>query len=133
MIKERGTIMDKRLSRRSFIKKSAFALGTVAVCDLTGIVGTGRKSAFKALASERLKENNMPHVSVKLWPGRSEKTKQRLADAIVKDVVNIIGCGEESVSVSIEEVSSGDWKEKVYDPEIQGNMKNLYKKPGYSM
>jgi len=123
--------MDK--SRRGFIRKSAIALGAVAVCDLTGIIGTGRGNVFKALASEGLKENNMPHVTVKLWPGRSEQTKQQLADAIVKDVVNIIGCGEESVSVAIEEVSSGEWKEKVYDPEIRGNIKNLYKKPGYSM
>jgi 4-oxalocrotonate tautomerase len=133
MKKERGKIMDKRLSRRGFLKKSAIALSTVVVCGLTGIVGTGRRNAFKALASEGLKENNMSHVSVKLWPGRSAQTKQQLADAIVEDVVNIIGCEEESVSVSIEEVSSGDWKKKVYDPEIRGNMKNIYKKPGYSM
>ena len=125
--------MDNILSRRQFIKKSAIALGTVALCDLTGIVGTERVNAFRATASEGFKKSNMPHVSVKLWPGRSEQTKQRLADAIVEDVVNIIGCDDESVSVSIEDVSSGDWKEKVYDPEIRGNMKNLYKKPGYSM
>jgi 4-oxalocrotonate tautomerase len=125
--------MDKRLSRRGFIKKSAVALGTIAVCDLTTIVGTGRGNAFKALASEGLKENNSPHVSVKLWPGRSEQTKQRLADAIVEDVVNIIGCDEESVSVAIEEIDPKDWKEKVYDPLIRRKMDTLYKKPGYSM
>jgi 4-oxalocrotonate tautomerase len=126
--------MDKKLSRRSFMKKSAVALGTVAACNLTCIIGSGKDDAFKASASEGLMENNSPHhVSVKLWPGRSEQIKQRLADAIVEDVVNIIGCGEESVSVAIEDVSSGSWKEKVYDPEIRGNMKNLYKKPGYSM
>ena len=125
--------MNKKLSRRGFIKKSAVALGTVAVFDLTGIIGTGRKDAFKALASERLKENNMPHVNVKLWPGRSEQTKQRLADAIVEDVVSIVGCGEESVSVAIEEIDPKDWKEKVYDPLIRRKMDTLYKKPGYSM
>ena len=125
--------MDKKLSRRGFIKKGSVALGAVVTCDLSGIVGAVRANVFKAFASEGLKENNMPHVIVKLWPGRSEETKQQLADAIVQDVVNIIGCGEESVSVSIEEVSSGDWKEKVYDPEIREKMENLYKKPGYSM
>jgi 4-oxalocrotonate tautomerase len=119
--------MDKKFSRRGFIKKSAIALGTVAVYDLTWIVGTERGNAFKALASEGLKENNMPHVSVKLWPGRSEQTKQRLADAIIKDVVNIVGCGEESVSVAIEEVDPKDWKEKVYDPLIRKKMETLYK------
>jgi len=125
--------MDKKLSRRGFIKKSAIVLGTVAVCDLTWIVDKEMGNSFKALASEGLKENNMPHVSVKLWPGRSEQTKQRLADAIVKDVVNIIGCGEESVSVAIEKVDPKDWKEKVYDPLIRKEMDTLYKKPGYSM
>ena len=125
--------MDKKLSRRGFIKKSAIALGTVAVCDLTWIVDTERGNSLRALASGGLKEHNMPHVSVKLWPGRSAQNKQRLADAIVEDLVNILGCDEESVSVSIEDVSSGDWKDEVYDPEIRGNMKNLYKKPGYSM
>jgi len=125
--------MDKKLSRRGFIKKSAIALGTVVVYDLTWIVGAEKGNTFKALASEGLKENNMPHVSVKLWPGRSEQTKQRLADAIIKDVVNIVGCGEESVSVAIEEVDPKDWKEKVYDPLIRKKMETLYKKPGYSM
>jgi 4-oxalocrotonate tautomerase len=125
--------MGKTLSRRGFLKKSAIALGTVAVCDLTWIVGTERGNTFRALAIEGLKENNMPHVSVKLWPGRSEQIKQRLADAIVEDVVNIIGCGEESVSVAIEEVNPKEWKEKVYDPLIRRKMDTLYKKPGYSM
>ena len=75
----------------------------------------------------------MPQVSVKLWPGRSEQAKQRLADAIVKDVVDIVGCGEESVSVAIEEVDPKEWKEKVYDPDILNGPGKLYKKPGYSM
>jgi 4-oxalocrotonate tautomerase len=125
--------MDKKLSRRGFVKKGTVVLGAVVTCDLSGIVGVGRANVFKAFASEGLKENNMPHVSVKLWPGRSEETKQQLADAIVQDVVNIIGCGEESVSVAIEEIAPKDWKEKVYDPLIRRKMDTLYKKPGYSM
>lgn len=31
----------------------------------------------------------MPHVIVKLYPGRSEQQKSRLAEAMVKDVVTI--------------------------------------------
>lgn len=125
--------MENKLSRRGFIKKSAVALGTLAVCDLTGMVLPGKENTGQTFASEGYHENDMVHVIVKLWPGRSEQIKQRLSDAIVEDVVSIIGSGEESVSVDIEEISSGDWKEKVYDPEIRGNMENLYKKPGYSM
>jgi 4-oxalocrotonate tautomerase len=75
----------------------------------------------------------MPHVIVKLWPGRPEEQKKALADLITKDVVEIIGCGEEAVSVAIEEVDRDDWKEKVYKPDILDNQDTLYRKPGYSM
>jgi 4-oxalocrotonate tautomerase len=80
-----------------------------------------------------LKEKTMPHVIVKLYPGRSEEQKIRLAEQMVKDVVEIIKCDESSVSVAIEEITPDDWKKKVYDPEIRGNTDKLYKRPGYSM
>ncbi len=41
----------------------------------------------------------MPHVVVKLWPGKSEKQKIRLAEEIVKDVMTVLHYGEESVSL----------------------------------
>jgi len=73
----------------------------------------------------------MPHVIVKLWPGKSEQQKNRLAEAIIKDVMDILHYGEESVSVAIEEVKSQDWVEKVYKPDIRNQRDKLYKKPGY--
>jgi 4-oxalocrotonate tautomerase len=73
----------------------------------------------------------MPHVIVKLWPGKSEKQKQRLADAITKDVMKILSYEEESISVAIYEVRPQDWAAEVYKPEILSNAHHLYKKPGY--
>ena len=73
----------------------------------------------------------MPHVIVKLWPGESEQQKTRLAEAITKDVMDILHYGDESVSVAMEEVKSQDWVEKVYKPDIKKNWDTLYKKPGY--
>ena len=75
----------------------------------------------------------MPHVIVKLWPGKSEQQKARLAEEITKDVMDVLHYGEESVSVEIEEVKSRDWVEKVYEPDIQDKLHKLYKKPGYTM
>jgi len=75
----------------------------------------------------------MPHVIIKLWPGKSEQQKKRLAEAIAKNVMNILGYGEESISVAIEEVPSRDWAEKVYKPDIVNNPEKLFKKPGYTM
>ena len=75
----------------------------------------------------------MPHVIVKLWPGKSPQQKARLADKITKDVMDVFDYGEESVSVAFEEIKSRDWKEKVYEPDIQDKWDKLYKKPGYEM
>ena len=73
----------------------------------------------------------MPQVIVKLWPGESEQQKTRLAEAITKDVMDILHYGDKSVSVAMEEVKSQDWVEKVYKPDIKKNWDTLYKKPGY--
>jgi 4-oxalocrotonate tautomerase len=73
----------------------------------------------------------MPHVIVKLWHGKSEQQKTHLAEAITKNVMDILHYGEESVSVAMEEVKPGDWVEKVYKPDIKDNLDKLYKKPEY--
>jgi 4-oxalocrotonate tautomerase len=74
----------------------------------------------------------VPHVIVKLQVGRSESQKARIAEAVTKAVVAEAKCGEESVSVSIEDIAAGDWTEKVYKPDIVGDWDRLYKKPGYT-
>ena len=116
--------MERQFSRRSFLKQSAITIGTVAVCDFSGA---------NTLLGKDTKEKEMPHVIVKLWPGRSEQEKKQLADAIVKDVVTYAKCSEDSVSVAIEEIKPSDWAEKVYKPDILNKKDKLYKKPGYSM
>lgn len=75
----------------------------------------------------------MPHVIVKLWPGKTEQQKTRLAEAITKDVMEIFHYGEESVSVAMEEVKSQDWVQQVYKPDIRNEWDELYKKPGYDV
>jgi 4-oxalocrotonate tautomerase len=75
----------------------------------------------------------MPHVIVKRWTGKSEQQKVRLVDEIVKDVMNVLNYGEESVSVAVEQVKPQDWADKVYKPDIVNNSEKLYKKPGYTM
>jgi 4-oxalocrotonate tautomerase len=76
---------------------------------------------------------NMPHVIVRLRPGKSERQKARLAEEIAKDVTDVLSFGEESVSVAFEEVGTKDWAEKVYEPDIVNTSAKLYKKPGYTM
>ena len=75
----------------------------------------------------------MPHIIVKLWPGKTEQQKTRLAAAITKDVTEILGYGDESVSVAMEEIKPKDWAEKVYKADIQDKQNKLYKEPGYDL
>jgi 4-oxalocrotonate tautomerase len=73
----------------------------------------------------------MPHVIVKLWPGKFKQQKQHLAEGITKAVMTSLGYGEDAVSVSLEEVAPSDWTEKVYKTDIMSGPGKLYKKPGY--
>ncbi len=73
----------------------------------------------------------MPHTVVKLWPGKSEQQKTRLAEEIVKDVMDVLDSKEDSISLAIEEIQPDDWTEGVYKPDIAAKWDKLYKKPGY--
>ena len=75
----------------------------------------------------------MPHVIVKLWPGKPEQQKAHLAQGVAEAVTETLHCGEDSVSVAIEEVESNEWSVGVYKPDIQAKWGTLYKKPGYTM
>jgi 4-oxalocrotonate tautomerase len=77
-------------------------------------------------------EKTMPHVSIKMFPGRSEEQKARLAEEVTKAVMKAIGCPDSSLSVTIEDVAPDRRTETVYNPEIRDKPASIYKKPGYS-
>jgi 4-oxalocrotonate tautomerase len=74
----------------------------------------------------------MPHIIVKLYSGRSDKQKTKLAEEITKVVTTTLNLGAEAVSVGIEDVDPKNWTEKVYKPDILGKPATIYKKPGYN-
>ncbi|MBP0495192.1 tautomerase family protein [Pararoseomonas indoligenes] len=73
----------------------------------------------------------MPHVIVKLFAGRSEQQKNRIAEEVTKAIMATTDNGADAVSVSIEDVQPSDWTEAVYRPDILEKPDTLYKKPGY--
>lgn len=73
----------------------------------------------------------MPHIVVKMYAGRSEAQKRRIAEALTTAIMEADGCAERSVSVAIEDVQPADWSRAVYDLEIGPKLDGLYKKPGY--
>ena len=121
--------MEDRLSRRKFLRRVTI-MGSAVIYNFSIPGGVGPSNA---LESQELKEEIMPHISVKMYPGRTEKEKAELAEAIVQDVMDIIGAARGSISVAIEDIAPREWREKVYEPEIMEKSDKLYVKPGYSM
>lgn len=72
----------------------------------------------------------MPHVVVKLWPGRNDEIKTNLAKKIADVVAEDLNVDIGDVSVAFEEVSKADWGEAVYKREIKDN-EAVYLKPNY--
>lgn len=90
-----------------------------------------RTSRYVKKLHEKEEKIKMPHIIIKLYPGRSEKQKADLAEKIVEHVVSIARCEEIDVSVAFEEVEPAEWFEKVYKPDIQNKQNQLIKMPGY--
>lgn len=73
----------------------------------------------------------MPHVVIKMYPGRTTEQKEQLVEKVTRAVMESVNVEEKSVSISIEEVRREDWDRLVYQPEIAGKPGTLVKKPGY--
>ena len=73
----------------------------------------------------------MPHVNIKLYPGRSEEVKKELADKIAKVVSEVAGTSLGSISVAIEEIQKENWMKDVYEKDIIEKRELLYKEPEY--
>lgn len=73
----------------------------------------------------------MPHIIVKLWPGRSEDQKKALALRLTEAMQEALAADEKSISIAIEEVPKERWNEEVYQPDILAKENLLYKRPGY--
>jgi 4-oxalocrotonate tautomerase len=51
----------------------------------------------------------MPIVTVSMYAGRTQRDKDKLAEAITEDVVNILKVEKKDVIVVFQEASHGNW------------------------
>ncbi|WP_285656183.1 tautomerase family protein [Allomuricauda sp. NBRC 101325] len=75
----------------------------------------------------------MPHFQINLLEGKSEEQKKELVAEVIKAAQKVVGMGDDSYSVSLEEFSAEEWKNEVYPNKIMANEDILVKKPGYTM
>lgn len=59
----------------------------------------------------------MPYIAIKSFP-KDEETKKKVVEEINRVFLEIWGCPQEAVTISLEEVSPAEWDEKVRQPEI---------------
>jgi 4-oxalocrotonate tautomerase len=51
----------------------------------------------------------MPIITVAMYSGRAQRDKDRLAEAITEDVVNILKVEKKDVIIVFQEASHGNW------------------------
>ncbi len=69
----------------------------------------------------------MPHIIVKLYPGRSEQQKIQLTEKIVQDVVATVNCEEKTISVAFEESNQKIDRKSLQTGHSQQRTKTLQK------
>ncbi|WAC64881.1 tautomerase family protein [Pseudoxanthomonas sp. SL93] len=73
----------------------------------------------------------MPHVIVKLYPGRPDREKKAMADNIAQLLSDTMSYRLENISVAVHEVPPDRWMEDVYEPEMNQRQADLFRWPGY--
>lgn len=66
----------------------------------------------------------MPYIKIKSFP-KDEETKKLVADKINEIFLEVWGCPQEAISLSMEEVAPEEWKETVHKPEILANQDKM--------
>ena len=57
----------------------------------------------------------MPHISIKMYPGRSEELKKEIAVKTRDFLAQEMGMEEKFFSVSVEDIEKDQWQEEVVD------------------
>ena len=74
----------------------------------------------------------MPHIIIKLWPGKTHEQKKELTGKFKDDMAEILSVPKSAITVAFDEVSQEDWYDKVHVPLIDGNKTgDVFKPDGY--
>ena len=57
----------------------------------------------------------MPHIAIKMYPGRSEELKKDIAEKTRDFLAKEMGMEEKFFSVSVEDIEKNQWQEEVVD------------------
>ena len=66
----------------------------------------------------------MPYIAIKSYP-KDEETKKAVVEKINEVFLELWGCPQEAITISLEEVEPSDWQEQVVQGQIEPNMKSM--------
>ena len=66
----------------------------------------------------------MPYIAIKAYP-KDEATKKELVERINQAFLEVWGCGQEAINISIEEVAPEKWDKEVFAAEIEPNKEKM--------
>lgn len=76
----------------------------------------------------------MPHIEIQHFPKELDaQAREGLAQEMTQLICTYFAVKPESVSIALEPVLPAQWKEQVYQPQIEGRGEQLLQAPGYSM
>ncbi|MBQ3388394.1 MAG: tautomerase family protein [Thermoguttaceae bacterium] len=67
----------------------------------------------------------MPYVAIKGHPKTAE-IRARLVERINQALLEVWGCPQEAISISLEEIDPEKWEETVVKKEIEPNSEKMY-------
>jgi 4-oxalocrotonate tautomerase len=68
----------------------------------------------------------MPHLIVKLYPGRTEEQKKTLVAKLNRAVIDSLGVPEDVTSIAIEEIPKEEWDAVVRAVDILPKQNTIY-------
>lgn len=68
--------------------------------------------------------DKMPYIAIKAYP-KNEETKKKLVDRINEAVLEIWGCPQDAITVSMESIEPERWEEVVVKPEIEPHIEKM--------
>lgn len=82
------------------------------------------KWIIKTITFQMEMDFSMPYIAIKSFP-RDLATKEKVIEKINEIFLEVWGCPQEAITISIEEVAPADWDEKIVKPEIEPKKENM--------
>lgn len=71
----------------------------------------------------------MPYIAIKGYP-KDEETKRKIVERVNEVFLDLWGCPQEAINISVEEIAPERWAEQIEKGEIEANTDKLYIRAG---